>query len=357
VEKDRHKMDVTRWSFHARNTEMLDHSSKQGAPGDPLTDMLRGLRLDGVDYGRCVLPEPWAVSFPAQSAARFHFIGARPCFLLTPSREWIELAPGDALLLPRGDEHVLASAPEVPPIALERYDIEPICGNIFDVSCGGEGPRQLLFCGSMRFSLDGLHPLLAMMPEVMRAHDLMRSEPSVPQLLEAMLREVQVNRVGSGGMLARLADVLAATIVRVWVENGCGDSSSWLTAVRDPQIGRVLAAIHLEPGRDWSVVALARLAGVSRSAFAQRFATIVGETPAHYVTRVRMHQARQWLVRDRLMIGVVARRLGYDSEASFSRAFKRVLGHPPSHFRGKGEAEASFAERTRAGETADAPLS
>jgi AraC-like DNA-binding protein len=329
---------------------MLDYSSKRLEAGDPLTDMLRGLRLDGVDYGRCVLPEPWAVSFPAQSAARFHFIGALPCFLFTPAKEWIELKPGDALLVPRGDEHVLASAPEVPPIALERYDIAPVCENIFDVSCSGEGPRQLLFCGSMRFSLDSLHPLLAMMPDVMRAHDLIRSEPSVPNLLEAMQREVSMNRVGSGGMLARLADVLAATIVRVWVENGCGDASGWLTAVRDPQVGRALAAIHLEPGRDWSVVALARLAGVSRSGFARRFATIVGETPAHYVARVRMHQARQWLVRDRMMIAVAARRLGYDSEASFSRAFKRVLGHPPSHFRGKGEAETSFAERMRAGE-------
>jgi AraC-like DNA-binding protein len=352
-------MDVTPWRFHARNAEMLDRSSKQSEAGDPLTDMLRGLRLDGVDYGRCVLPEPWAVSFPAQSAARFHFIGARPCFLLTPSQEWIELKPGDALLLPRGEAHVLASDPEVAPTTLERYDIAPVCGNIFDVSCGGEGPRQLLFCGSMRFSLDRLHPLLAKMPEVMRAHDLIRSEPSVPHLLEAMLREVAMNRVGSGGMLARLADVLAATIVRAWVENGCGDSSSWLTAVRDPKIGRVLAAIHLDPGRDWSVVALARLAGVSRSGFAQRFAAIVGETPAHYVTRVRMHQARQWLVRERVMIAVAARRLGYDSEASFSRAFKRVIGQPPSHFRGKGEAETSFAERLREGAagSADTPLS
>src|SRR4029077_15204285 len=96
---------------------------------------------------------------------------------------------------------------------------------------------------------------------------------------------------------------------------------------------------------------VARVAGGSPSGFAQRFAGIVGETPAHYVTRVRMHQARQWLVRDRMMIAVAARRLGYDSEASFSRAFTRVLGHPPTHFRGKGEAETSFAERMRAGET------
>ena len=216
------------------------------------------------------------------------------------------------MLVPRGAEHVLASAPGVRAEPLERYEVKPVCGNIFEVSCSGGGQETLLFCGSMRFSLDNLHPLLSLMPDVMRAHELIKNEPSVPHLLEAMMREVTIDRVGSGGMLARLADVLAASIVRAWVEGGCGDSTGWIAAVRDPQLGRVLAAIHLDPGRDWTVSALARVMGASRSGFAQRFAAIVGETPARYVARVRMHLARQWLIRDRLMITVVARRLGYE---------------------------------------------
>jgi AraC-like DNA-binding protein len=101
----------------------------------------------------------------------------------------------------------------------------------------------------------------------------------------------------------------------------------------------VLAAIHLQPDRDWTVEALARLMGASRSAFAQRFATVVGETPAKYVLRVRMHQARQWLTRDGLRVSVAAAKLGYDSEASFSRAFKRVMGVAPSHLRNIGEGD------------------
>jgi AraC-like DNA-binding protein len=326
---------------------MLNHSSKLRDPvgGDPLTEMMRGLRLDGVDYGRCVMAEPWGIHFPAQSAARFHFVGLGNCFMLTPSQEWIELKSGDAVLVPRGAEHVLASAPGVPTGPLERYEVKPVCGNIFDVSCFGDGPRSLLFCGSMRFNLDSLHPLLALMPDMMRAHDLAKNEPTVPHLLEAMVREVMADRVGSSGMLARLADVLAATIVRAWVESGCGDATGWIAAVRNPQIGRVLAAIHLDPSRDWTVSALARIMGASRSGFAQRFTEVVGETPAHYVTRVRMHQARQWLTQDGARISVVARRLGYDSEASFSRAFKRVLGHAPSHFRTKPEGEPGLGER------------
>jgi AraC-like DNA-binding protein len=325
---------------------MLYNSSKPVpiGTGDPLTEMMRGLRLDGVEYGRCVMAEPWGVHFPAQSAARFHFIGAGAAFLRTPAQEWIALKPGDAVLVPRGAEHVLASAPGAPTGPIERYEVKPVCGNIFDVCCDGGGPKALLFCGSMRFNFDGQHPLLALMPDVMRACDL-SGEPTVQHLLEAMARECAADRVGSGGMLARLADVLAAIIVRSWVEGGCGDATGWIAAVRNPQIGRVLAAIHLDPSRDWRVSTLAKIVGASRSGFAQRFAEIVGETPARYVARVRMHQARQWFVRDGMRVSVVARRLGYDSEASFSRAFRRVLGHTPSHFRARPGNDPAQAER------------
>ena len=326
---------------------MLDHSSNPPLFGssDPLTEIMRGLRLDGVDYGRCVMAEPWGLHMPAQSCARFHFVGAGSCFMQTSSDEWIQLNPGDAVLVPRGIEHVLVSTPGVPVKPIERFEVAPMCGNIFDVSCSGGGAKTLIFCGSMQFNIDKLHPLLMLMPDVMRAHELAKNEPSVPYLLEAMLREVTTERVGSGGMLARLADVLAATIVRAWVEGGCGDATGWITAVRDPQLGRVLAAIHRDPSHAWTVATLAKLMGASRSGFAQRFAAIVGETPARYVTRLRMHQARQWLVNDRSMISVVARRLGYDSEASFSRAFKRELGFAPSHFRNSPDRVSTLGER------------
>ncbi|RWP42302.1 MAG: AraC family transcriptional regulator [Mesorhizobium sp.] len=318
---------------------MLDHSSKVPVTGDPLTDILRGLRLDGVEYGRCEMQEPWGLQFPAQTAARFHFIGRKGCWLLQPSGEWVELKAGDAVLLPRGAAHVLASEPGTEASPIQGYEVAEVCKNVYCLSNEGCRPGTLLFFGSMYFNLDGLHPLLGMMPDVMRAHELEAYEPGIPHLLEAMAREVTMERVGSGGILARLADVLAATVIRSWVERGCGDSSGWIAAVRDREIGRVLAAIHLEPDRDWTVETLARMMGASRSGFAERFATIVGETPAKYVTQVRMHQARQWLVRDRLKISVVAARLGYESDASFSRAFKRVIGSAPSHFRAEEQAE------------------
>lgn len=338
-------MGVTSWSFHAIIATMLDRSSKNAAAHstDPLTEMLRGLRLDGVDYGRCEMSAPWSLAFPAQKAARFYFVSQRSCWLLTPAREWIELRDGDAVLLPRGAAHVVASAPDAEAAVPGSCQVQKLCGNIFDVKGGGDGERTLLFSGSMVFNVDTSHPLLRMMPDLMRSCDLTAIEPGVPHLLEAMAREVAMDRVGAGGILARLADVLAATIIRSWVESGCGDATGWIAAARCPDIGRVLAAIHVEPDKDWTVAVLARMMGASRSGFAERFATVVGETPARYVAQIRMHQARQWLVQDKLRIAVVARRLGYESEASFSRAFKRVTGAAPSQVRaGDGRGPALF---------------
>ena len=125
-------MEMTAWSFHARNPIMLDRSSKtplaaSSLTGDALTDILRGLRLDGVQYGRCEMKEPWGLEFPKQSAARFYFIGQKACWMRMPSGEWVEMKAGDAVLVPRGAPHALASAPDVPTAPLQGYQVTEIC--------------------------------------------------------------------------------------------------------------------------------------------------------------------------------------------------------------------------------------
>lgn len=312
---------------------MLDHSSKNAA-AHPLTEMLRGLRLEGVDYARCRLTEPWGLVFPAQPKAQFHFIAERGCWLRTSDKTWVRIEQGDAVLLPRGAEHALASSPDAFPAPVENCQFEPVCCGIVDTVSGSndDGEQTVLFGAGMTFNIDSQHPLLRMMPEVIQMHEIAADEPAIPHLLAAMTRELALDRVGAGGMLTRLADVVAGALIRNWVEKGCG-SAGWVAAARDPDIGRVLAAIHRDPTRDWSVDALADVMHASRSSFALRFASVVGETPARYVAQLRMQQAKQWLVRDRMKIAVVARQLGYESEAAFSRAFKRIIGEPPSRFR------------------------
>lgn len=331
------ELSFTRWILNDTKILMIDYSSNLTPPGGPdaLSQMLCGLRLDGGDYGRCRLSGEWSFFFPKQAEAHFHFIAGKGCWFSGPDGEWSELEAGDAVLMPRGAFHVLASAPGLEPRPFPRREGSPICETVFDYPhrepIGGD--VSIFFCGTMQFNLDELHPLMRMMPEVMQARDLMTNEPAIMHLMEAMIAECAMNRAGASGILARLADVMAAQIIRSWLEHGCSDSEGWIAAMRDPQIGQALVAIHADPKRDWTLPGLAALAGMSRSAFAAAFAKVVGQTPARYLTEVRMHLARQWILRNEIRIAQLPELLGYDSEAAFSRAFKRVIGAPPSSYR------------------------
>lgn len=152
-----------------------------------------------------------------------------------------------------------------------------------------------------------------------------------------MAAEVSAQRVGAATILTRLADVVITRVIRAWVEGECGEASGWLAAIRDPKIGRALAAIHKQPGHPWSVESLADVALTSRSIFSLRFNAVVGMPPARYVARWRMQIASRWLRSDRLSVAEVAAKLGYESEASSSRAFKRFVGVPPGALRHAGQ--------------------
>ncbi len=195
-----------------------------------------------------------------------------------------------------------------------------------------------MFTARLEFEMATLHPLLDLMPDVLRVSSLLDRQPEIQPLLAAMEREMASERAGTASILARLADVIAASVIRGWIECDCGDSTGWIAALRDERLGRVLSAVHRDPGHNWTLENMAALMGSSRSVFVERFAAATGHTPLRYVTALRMRLGTQWIMRDRVPIDQAARRLGYQSHAAFSRAYKRFVGYPPGHARSRDTA-------------------
>ena len=326
---------------------MFDHSSEsvRAAPQraidpDLVSELLLGMRLVGLDYRRIEVTPPFGLAFgEVEGRAQFQFGARGPVHLRTPAGAFHTMNTGDAVRLPRGGSHALVSRPDTKCQDVRALSAAPICTSVSAINACNGGPdckdeRAIVFSGCMEFDLGGLHPLVALMPEVMLVGTLLDRYPEILPMLEAMEREAKGARAGFAGILARLADVVAAFIVRAWVECGCGDATGWIAALRDPRLGRVIVALHNAPGREWTVAELADIMGASRSVFAERFLDVTGVTPVRYLTELRMRLATQWLSKERMPIEAVALRLGYGSQAAFSRAFKRITGHPPgSHAR------------------------
>lgn len=322
---------------------MLDHSSgltgsATGTVCDVVSELLVGMRLQGLDYQRLQITPPFGVSYSEDVAkAQFHFVAQGHAYLRGPDKELYHLGLGDAVLLPRGGGHALLSQQELKCQRIEHMNARLICESVKDIvaCCPETRPeeRVVIFSGAMEFELGSMNSLVSLMPDVLHVGTLLDTHPEILPILEAMEREVRTARAGFASILTHLAAVVSASIVRGWVESGCGDASGWIEALRDPRLGQVIAAVHRNPGHNWTVEKMAEQMGSSRSVFAERFQAVTGITPLRYVTELRMRMATQWMVRDHLSIELVAERLGYGSHAAFSRAFKRVTGHAPGAVR------------------------
>jgi AraC-like DNA-binding protein len=318
---------------------MVDHSSGSERPlPDSVSEVLQELRLARAFYGRYEMSGPWGFAVPPGSGARFHLV-LEGGYWLRPRRSAPQqVGVGDVVLLPHGTGHVLAdpATGRAPPARLPRLDdlpLEQVGSATYRQRVPGPGPRSLAVCCVIDFDDAGGHPLLELLPDVLLLRGGAAADPALSRLLEAMAEEAGAHRLGEATVLTRLADGVVTRVVRAWAEGRAEETTGWLAAIRDPEIGRAMVAIHRRPGEPWSVESLAGLAHLSRSTFSERFAAAVGEPPARYLARWRMHLAGGWLRRDRRTVAEVAARLGYESEASFSRAFKRLRGVPPGAVR------------------------
>lgn len=317
---------------------MLDYSSGKSAwKADVLSEVLGDLRIESGTYGRCELTGSWGIDFRDVTQARFHFVVAGSCSLRAPGRGWMDLHTGDVVLVPHGKHHALAHKARGKLAPLEEMPLEEIGERAYQMRAGTRGDATILVCCSVTFAAPAAASLLELMPPMLLVRDGATKDTTLPLLLDAITEEVEARRIGAATILTRLADVVITRVVRSWVESRTEDTQGWLAAIRDPQIGRALAAIHKEPGKPWSVESLADVAKTSRSVFAERFNAVVGIPPARYLARWRMNLASGWLRTDRLSVSETATRLGYESEAAFSRAFKRFVGVPPSAMRRGGD--------------------
>jgi AraC-like DNA-binding protein len=307
---------------------------------DPLGEVLHYLRMRNTFYSRCEFSAPWGLVLPPfADTMMFHVVTAGRCWLEAEGEEPVLLQPGGLALAPHGGGHRLASEPGIEGPHLFDIPREDVSERYEVIRQGGGGRATRLICGTARFDHPAARRLAGILPRVINIEATESPELGwVQSTLHFIAAEARELRPGGETVITRLADILVIQAIRAWIERDPAARTGWLGALRDPQIGRAITLIHREPARGWSVASLASEVAMSRSAFAARFAGLTGEPPMQYVARWRMLLAQTWLEEDGATVGELASRLGYRSEAAFSRAFKRYQGVSPGAVRREGVA-------------------
>jgi AraC-like DNA-binding protein len=304
---------------------------------DPLGEALHFLRMSGVFYCRSEFTEPWALELPPfENSLMFHVVTSGHCWINVAGADDRLLQPGDLALVPHGEGHQLASAPGVP--AAKLFDLPRVeLGERYEVvQHGGGGAASTIICGAVRFDHPAAQRLIAILPRMINVDSWRSPEVDwIQSTLRFMAAEARELRPGGETVITRLADILVIQAIRSWIAQDPAAQTGWLGALQDKQIGRAICLIHGDPARAWTLESLAGTVAMSRSAFAARFSELVGEPAMHYATRWRMNLALSWLKEDDAPVSQISNRLGYESEAAFSRAFKRFMGVSPGAARNR----------------------
>jgi len=300
---------------------------------NPLTEVLRGIRLSRSFYCESRLSAPWGFESAAYGIGLFHYVVQGGHWLRVGDEDPVHVGEGDLVLLPHGTKHSLGDTPEGATVPVESIPRTMLGENASSMRLGGDGEETLLICGGVTFE-PHWHPLLEVLPQtIIVIRDQETSRQTFYPLFDLLKNEAGTGRPGGETIITRLCDVLVMEALREWMEPPSVAPVGWLTALRDKQIGRAIAAIHRNPHTPWTVASLASRASMSRSVFTERFTALCGIPPVQYVMRWRMSLAGDWLQQTRLSTGEVADKLGYSSDATFSRAFKRYWGIAPGKFR------------------------
>lgn len=317
----------------------IDNTKSLWTPADPLGEALHFLRMSSIFYSRSELSAPWSVVLPAmQDCLMFHIVNSGRCWLEVDGVENRFLQPGDFVLVPHGEGHIVSSEPGIPPAKLFDLPREKISERYEIIRYGSGGAPTTILCGAVRFSHPAARHLIELLPKIICIESWSQPQMSWMQsTLRLMASEASDLRPGGETVITRLADILVVQAIRAWMEEDPTAQTGWLAALQDRQIGRSIILIHRNPEYKWTVKSLADKVAMSRSSYAARFKEIAGESPMQYVARWRMNVAQLWIKEENLSFDEIAGRLGYNSEAAFSRAFKRIVGVSPGVVRRAGE--------------------
>ena len=316
---------------------------------DALSDVLKTVRLTGATFFDVVARAPWVAEQPprelilpkilpgAGHLIAYHVMTEGRCFANIVGEAPVLLEAGEVIVFTRGDPHVLSSSPgmRADAAAPGALDAAAVSQLPIAINYGGDGPVSARFvCGFLACDAQPFNPLLDHLPPVIKVGDPQgRDAPWLGQFIRLATVESADKRAGGESVLARLSELMFIEVVRRHLEALPPEQAGWLAGLRDPFVGKALSLMHAGPARDWTIEELAREAGLSRSVLAERFADLVGMPPMHYLAQWRMQIAAGLLSSGNANIATVAAETGYGSEAAFSRAFKKLVGVPPSAWR------------------------
>jgi AraC-like DNA-binding protein len=320
------------------------------ARGDILSDVLRAVRLTGALFFVMEASAPWSARVPdgaalapvvlpgAQHVISYHVVTRGTCWGQVAGAPAVALQPGDVFVVPHGTAYAMSTEParwRAPGPDDMVFFQQMAAGALpFTIQEPGGGREPLhLVCGFLGCDLRPFNPLLASLPPVLRVPGSADTADVLQSLIALTVAEARTARAGGDCVRLRLGELLFLEVVRRHLGALPADHAGWLAGLRDPAVGHALAALHARPAQAWTLEALAREVGLSRSALAERFTHFVGDPPMQYLARWRMQLASRMLADGAAKVAAVALDVGYDSEAAFNRAFKKVTGLPPATWR------------------------
>jgi AraC-like DNA-binding protein len=314
---------------------------------DPLSQVLRSLRLRGSFYAAWDLGAPWGLAFRRARFAPFHYVESGDMWLVTAAGERIHLERGDVAVLFDGGGHRIADQPDRRADPIEAVVTRQPSATV--KRHGGAGRTSRLVCGKFIVDEhDGDSAVLRQLPPLVHIRRERAAQlAAFPPTLALLAQELRSGQPGAERAAVLLTEVLFIHVARIVLADEQVPGAGWLTALRDPRLGAALAAIHGEPERPWTLGGLARRAGLSRSVFAERFHDRLGVPPMTYLAHWRLRLAARWLRESQLSTAEIVHRVGYSSPAAFHRAFKREFATAPTEYRRAAAADQAHGRSHR----------